>query len=43
MFFSHMGHSEQMNKDIYQAPPAIHEITKVGRCLLEIDEGNYQF
>ena len=40
LFYTHMGHSEKMNQDVYQAPLAIQEITKVGRCLLEIDEGN---
>ena len=38
-FFDHMGHSADVNINIYQAPPAITEITKVGRYLSVIDGG----
>lgn len=38
-FYSHMGHSESMNKDTYQAPLAIMGITKVGKELLEMEKG----
>ena len=41
LFYAHMGHSEEINRNIYQAPPAIQEITKVGRHLLDIDQGNF--
>ncbi|XP_071854927.1 uncharacterized protein [Apostichopus japonicus] len=36
-FYSHMGHSKEMNQDIYQAPLALMEVIKVGRSLNEID------
>lgn len=36
-FYSHMGHSAEINADIYQTPPAIAEISKVGRCLQQMD------
>ncbi|KAJ8018484.1 hypothetical protein HOLleu_43501 [Holothuria leucospilota] len=39
LFFKHMGHSSDINENIYQAPPAIMEITKVGRQLHQIDIG----
>ncbi|XP_065671163.1 uncharacterized protein LOC136089256 [Hydra vulgaris] len=39
LFYSHMGHSEQMNINFYQAPLALEEITKVGKHLLAIDAG----
>ncbi|XP_057293307.1 uncharacterized protein LOC130621949 isoform X3 [Hydractinia symbiolongicarpus] len=42
LFFSHMGHSEKINQDTYQAPLAIHTITKVGKHLLQIDSGEQQ-
>ena len=38
-FYKHMGHSESINKDIYQAPLAMMAITKVGKYLLDIDGG----
>ena len=34
-----MGHSEVINNEIYQAPPAIMELVKVGRHLNTIDNG----
>ncbi|PIK43850.1 hypothetical protein BSL78_19292 [Apostichopus japonicus] len=36
-FYEHMGHSEQTNKNIYQAPLALMEIVKVGKSLNQID------
>ena len=39
LFYSHMGHSERMNKDIYQAPLAIHAITTIGKQLMKLDAG----
>ena len=41
LFFKHMGHSEAINEDTYQVPPALLEITKVGKHLLQIDSGMY--
>ena len=38
-FYKHMGHSADVNEAIYQAPPAVMELTKVGRHLLSIDSG----
>lgn len=40
-FYDHMGHSEQINKDIYQAPLALMEVIKVGKSLKQIDDGKY--
>lgn len=37
LFFKHMGHSGEINADIYQAPLAIQEVTQVGRVLQQID------
>ena len=34
-FYRHMGHSEKINKDVYQAPLALNEVTQVGKYLLE--------
>lgn len=36
-FYKHMGHSEEINQCRYQAPPAIMELTKVAKHLVEID------
>ena len=30
-FYEHMGHSETINKNVYQSPLAIKEVTQVGR------------
>ena len=38
-FFAHMGHSEDINVNVYQAPPAITEIIKVGKHLTKMDTG----
>ncbi|CAG2213125.1 unnamed protein product [Mytilus edulis] len=38
-FYTHMGHSEEMNKQTYQAPLAVMEIVKVGKHLKDIDNG----
>ncbi|XP_069105781.1 uncharacterized protein [Argopecten irradians] len=37
-FYRHMGHSEEINKNVYQCPLAIQEMTKVGRFLDNIDK-----
>ena len=39
LFYSHMGHSEDINRNVYQAPLAIQEITSMGKQLMQIDEG----
>ena len=39
-FYEHMGHSSDINRDVYQAPPAITTITSVGRHLYTLDQGN---
>jgi len=38
-FYSHMGHSDEINKNRYQCPPAIKEITKVGKFFMDVDKG----
>ena len=35
--YKHMGHSEEINQCRYQAPPAIMELAKVAKHLVEID------
>lgn len=39
-FYSHMGHSADINADIYQTPLAVAEISKVGRCLQVMDKSS---
>ena len=39
LFYEHMGHSQAINQNVYQAPPALLEITKVGRHLIDLDNG----
>ena len=39
--YPRMGHSKTINQTIYQAPPAVMELTRVGRRNVETDEGNY--
>ena len=39
LFYQHMGHSKEVNQAIYQAPPALMELMKVGKHLKRIDEG----
>ena len=39
--YAHMGHSKTINQTLYQAPPAVTELTRVGRRIVETDEGNY--
>ena len=40
-FYEHMGHTESINKDVYQSPLAIKEVTQVGRFLDQLDRGKY--
>ena len=37
-FYSHMGHSEHINKNVYQSPMALQEICQVGSYLDAIDD-----
>ena len=39
--YAHMGHSKTINQTIYQVLPAVMELTRAGRRIVEIDEGNY--
>ena len=36
-FYKHMGHSETINKEVYQCPLAVKEITEVGKFFDNID------
>jgi len=38
-FYDHMGHSENMNRQRYERPPARPEITKIGKFFMDIDKG----
>ena len=38
-FYNHMGHSRAVNEEVYQCPPSLIEITKVGRYLEDLDSG----
>ena len=40
LFFSHMGHSAQVNSGTYQRQLAVQAILKVGRHLVSMDKGN---
>ena len=37
IFYKHMGHSMEINTNVYQCPLAVREITSVGRYLEKID------
>ncbi|XP_067668551.1 uncharacterized protein [Haliotis asinina] len=39
-FYKHMGHSKGVNEGVYQYPLPIQEVTKVGKHLLHIDQGD---
>ena len=39
LFYNHMGHSAEMNKNVYQTPLAEAEIDVIGRRLQAIDQG----
>ncbi|GFR97225.1 histone-lysine N-methyltransferase SETD8-A [Elysia marginata] len=41
IFYSHMGHSETINKNVYQCPLAVREVTQVGKFLLNNDNNGY--
>lgn len=36
-FYSHLGHSANINLNVYQCPPAVAAITKVGKHLNDLD------
>ena len=38
IFCKHMGHSQEINENVYQSPQALEEIIQVGKYLLQIDE-----
>ena len=38
-FYRHMGHSEDINRDVYQCPLALRELTEVGSFLHNLDNG----
>ncbi|XP_065651046.1 uncharacterized protein LOC136079248 [Hydra vulgaris] len=42
LFYQHMGHSKDINQNVYQVPPALLEITKVGRHLINIEKGKHK-
>lgn len=44
VFIRHMGHSEAVNRNVYQCPMAVKEVTRVGQFLASIDnrEGGEQ-
>jgi len=38
--YKHLGHSEEININVYQCPPAIKELTQVGSLLSILDDKN---
>ncbi|MCG7875156.1 MAG: hypothetical protein N0C90_02355 [Candidatus Thiodiazotropha endolucinida] len=38
-FYEHMGHSEAVNKNVYQSPLALKEVVQVGGFLHRLDKG----
>lgn len=43
LFFDHMGHSEFINKNVYKSPPAVREVTRVGKFLDLLDKGKCSY
>jgi hypothetical protein len=43
IFYSHMGHTEEVNAGKYQRPLPIQEVLKVGRHLPIFDVGKYYY
>ena len=39
LLYSDMGHSKDMNEQVYQAPQALMEIAKIGKNLQKVDQG----
>ncbi|XP_063398655.1 uncharacterized protein LOC134683344 isoform X2 [Mytilus trossulus] len=40
LFYLHMGHSADMNRDVYQCPESVRITTSVGKALQCLDRGN---
>ncbi|XP_047135438.2 uncharacterized protein LOC124812625 [Hydra vulgaris] len=40
LIFQHFGHSERMNKDVYQAPPGSMQLQTTGQFLLQINSSS---
>ena len=40
-FYKHMGHSQQINRDVYQCPLALREVTEVGKFLQGLDQDSH--
>jgi len=38
-FYKHMGHSQAINETVYQCPPSLLEVCKVGTFLQKLDRG----
>ena len=38
-FYGHMGHSERVSQNVYQCPPGMTTLTKIGKFLHKIDQG----
>ena len=42
-FYDHMGHTEAINKDVYQSPLAVKEDMQVGQVLYQLDRGKHNY
>jgi len=43
IFFDHMGHEENINKENYQCPPGVRTVKVMGAFLRNLDEGTHSF
>ena len=43
LFYDHMGHDPDTNRDNYQCPPAISEATSVWKHLSALNDGEFSF
>ena len=43
VFYSHMGHSSEVNKNVYQCPPAFSKLQQVGSFLAQVDDNRRNF
>ena len=41
-FYKHMGHSQQINRDVYQCPLAVKEVTQVSTFLDALDQETHE-
>ena len=41
-FYKHMGHSQQINRDVYQCPLAVKEVTQVSTFLDTLDQETHE-